>query len=91
MGWSGINLADIAFHLMGGESWEKDPFIYPHPGQGLSLQKAQRLRIGVWSSNGFVHLPPPAEGEFTAAQERLRNAGVELAELHGPDISQAWK
>ncbi|OQE24076.1 hypothetical protein PENFLA_c010G01449 [Penicillium flavigenum] len=93
-GFLGRSVQDVAlFTKLSAEAkpWEKDPFIYPHPWQSLSLQKAQRVRIGVWSSNDFVHLHPPVERGFKAAQESLRNAGVELVEFHGPDISQAWE
>lgn len=93
-GFLGRSVQDVVlFTKLTAEAkpWEKDPFIYPHPWQSLSLPKAQRLRIGVWSSNDFLHLHPPVERGFKAAQERLRSDGVELVEFHGPDISQVWE
>ncbi|KAL2813431.1 amidase signature domain-containing protein [Aspergillus granulosus] len=71
--------------------WEKDIFLYPHPWQSLSLPSANRLRIGVWSSNTFLHLHPPVDRGFTVAQDRLRKAGVELVDFSGPDMSDVWE
>ncbi|KAL3457571.1 amidase signature domain-containing protein [Aspergillus heterothallicus] len=71
--------------------WEKDCFLYPHPWHSFPLPTATRLRIGVWSSNKFLHLHPPVERGFNVAQDRLRKAGVELVEFHGPDISDVWE
>ncbi|KAL4866904.1 amidase signature domain-containing protein [Aspergillus spectabilis] len=54
--------------------WEKDPFIYSYPWQGLRLPTAQQLQIGVWLVNNFLHLHPPS-------------AGDELVDFKAPDIS----
>ncbi|RDW72330.1 uncharacterized protein DSM5745_07502 [Aspergillus mulundensis] len=93
-GFLGRSVRDIIlFTKLTAEArpWEKDPFIYPHPWQGLSIPAANQLRIGVWSSNGFLHLHPPVERGFRTAQERLAKSGVELVEFKGPDISDVWE
>ncbi|KAJ6178737.1 hypothetical protein N7519_009198 [Penicillium mononematosum] len=93
-GFLGRSVQDVAlFTKLPAEAkpWEKDPFIYPHSWQSLSLPKAQRLRLGVWSSNDFVHLHPPVDRGLKVAQESLRKARVELVEFHGPDICRAWE
>lgn len=71
--------------------WERDPFVYPHPWQGITIPRVKGLRIGVWSSNNYMHLHPPVERGFLAAQEKLRRAGVELVDFQGPDISDVWE
>ncbi len=71
--------------------WERDPFVYPHPWQGITIPRVKGLRIGVWSSNNYMHLHPPVERGFLAAQEKLRRAGVELVDFQGPDISEVWE
>ncbi|KAL4901432.1 hypothetical protein BDW74DRAFT_187668 [Aspergillus multicolor] len=93
-GFLGHSVRDIIlFSKLTADSnpWEKDPFIYPHPWRSLSLPAPRQLRIGVWSSNGFLHLHPPVERGFKTAQERLAKAGVELFEFKGPDISEVWE
>ncbi|KAL2841043.1 amidase signature domain-containing protein [Aspergillus pseudoustus] len=93
-GFLGRSVRDVRFFAKlsaNAKPWEKDPFLYPHPWQSLALPDAKRLRIGVWSSNGFLHLHPPVQRGFKTAQDRLRGAGVELVEFHGPDISEVWE
>ncbi|KAL4881746.1 amidase signature domain-containing protein [Aspergillus karnatakaensis] len=93
-GFLGRSVRDLALSARitaQARPWLKDPFLYPHPWQGLPLPTAQQLRIGVWSANHFVHIHPPVERGFRTAQERLRVAGVKLVEFHGPDISDVWE
>ncbi|KAL4898744.1 amidase signature domain-containing protein [Aspergillus ambiguus] len=71
--------------------WAMNPFVYPHPWLRLDPPPPQGLRIGVWSSNGIVHLHPPVERAFKAAQGKLRDAGVQLVEFEGPDIRGVWE
>ncbi|KAE8351823.1 amidase signature domain-containing protein [Aspergillus coremiiformis] len=73
------------------QPWQKDPCIYPHLWQSLPLPTVSHLRIGVWSSNNFLHLHPPVQRGFTIAQDRLRHAGVQLVDFPGPDISGVWE
>ncbi|KAL3496394.1 amidase signature domain-containing protein [Aspergillus germanicus] len=93
-GFLGRSVRDVQFFARlsaDAKPWEKDCFLYPHPWQSLPLPVASRLRIGVWASNGFLHLHPPVERGLQVAQERLRQAGVELVEFNGPDISDVWE
>ncbi|KAL4931441.1 amidase signature domain-containing protein [Aspergillus undulatus] len=84
-GFLGRSVRDAAlFAKLTAESkpWERDPFTYPHPWQGVSLPTARSLRIGVWSSNNFLHLHSPT---------RLGGAGVELVDFQGPAINEVWE
>jgi amidase len=93
-GFLGRSVRDVhLFARLSAEAkpWEKDCFLYPHQWQSLPLPVASALRIGVWSSNGFLHLHPPVARGFRVAQERLKGEGVELVEFNGPDISNVWE
>ncbi|KAJ0415439.1 amidase signature domain-containing protein [Aspergillus carlsbadensis] len=93
-GFLGRSVRDLQFFARlsaDAKPWEKDPFLYPHPWQSLPLPTAKQLRIGVWSSNGFLHLLPPVARGFQVAQDRLQGAGIELVEFNGPDISNVWE
>lgn len=67
-----------------------NPLLYLHPWQGSKNPTPKDLQSGVWSSNGYAHLHVPVKTGFETAQQRLREAGVELVDSKGPDISDMW-
>lgn len=73
------------------EPWLKNPFLYPHPWLNVSAPEVKKLRIGVWSSNGFLNLHPPVRRGLNTASDSLRKAGVQVVEFKGPDISEVWE
>lgn len=93
-GFLGRSVRDVRLFtrlVADAEPWLKNPFLYPHPWQNISSPAISNLRIGVWSSNGFLNLHPPVKRGFNTAQEKLRKAGAQLLEFKGPDISQVWE
>ncbi|KAJ4307787.1 hypothetical protein N0V84_012496 [Fusarium piperis] len=91
MGHSVRDLRLVSKVIADARPWEKDPFLYPHPWIGVMAPV--RPRIGVWVPDvpaNLFHLFPPVLRGYKAAQKRLRDAGFELVEFVGPDITESW-
>lgn len=77
--------------LLDREPWTVDPLVLPIPWRDVPEPEAKSLKIAICYDDGIVKPTPPILRALKIAEEKLKEAGVEVVEWKNTDVEKIVK